>query len=236
VVKNPSNLKFRLPGPGIRLLCFCITYLAFVSLPPGQWWRFVVLTALALTLVPPGIVPLRNAMRMLLRSMPILLFLVLMVLLFGTTGNRSSDLVVINVMVRTVAIVAAAAVIWGGAGTLDFIRALHQLRIPGLAFSMITLAIHFMGRIAEDARASMDAVRARSARRIPISRRIALFSPLIRHFLTQVVDSHSQIHMAMVSRGYTGEALTLERPPVRPGEWGFLTGFSMVVLGVMIVW
>ena len=228
--------KFWPPGPGIRLLCFCIIYLAIVILPQGQWWRFIVLMVLALALVPPGIVPLRNAMKMLLRSMPILLFLALMVWLFGTTGNRSSDLVVINVMVRTVAVVAAAAVIWGGAGTLDFIRALHQLRIPGLAFSMITLAIHFMGRIAKNARATMDAVRARSAQRIPISRRIALFSPLIRHFLTQVVDSHSQIHMAMVSRGYTGAALTLERPPVRPGEWVFLAGFSMTVLGVMILW
>lgn len=235
MVENSSHGGFWPPGPGIRLICFCVIYLAIIVLPRGQWWRFLSLMVFSLPLIPPGIPALRRAMKMLGRSVPILLFLAIVVLLFGRSGDASADRVIVNVMIRTIVAVAAASVIWGGAGTLDFVRALHQLRVPGLAFSMVTLAVHFMGRMAKGARATMDAIKARSGHKIPFLRRIKLVSPLIRHFLIQVVESQSQIHVAMVSRGYTGNTLMLQYPRVRRREWVFFAVFCIFVLGVVTI-
>jgi len=90
-----------------------------------------------------------------------------------------------------------------------------------------------MIRIGREARAVLNALRSRSGFRMPRRRRISMLAPLTRHFLLSVVESHFHLHAALVSRGHSGGALRMLRPPTKRGEWLFLPVFTVAVLIVV---
>jgi len=230
-ISNPRTC----PGPGIRLLAFLVLYVALIWISRDEWPRFLFLFLLAAILVPPGLAAWKRGARMLLAALPSMAALGLMIWIFGTLGGAAKSGVFADLMVRTLVAISSAALIWGGAGMREFLTGLVQLRAPGVVVSVTTLALQSTLRMGRQARITMDALRSRSGVRIPAGRRIGLAAPLIRHFLTGLVEFHFHFHAALVSRGYAGGPLPVSVGSPRPREWWFLPVFSAAALVVAVI-
>ncbi|MBN1196201.1 MAG: hypothetical protein JXA62_02230 [Candidatus Aminicenantes bacterium] len=221
------------PGPGIRLLSFLMLYGAVLWIPRDEWPRFVFVFALAAVLVPFGKQAWKRGARMLLVAVPFIAALGVMIWLFGTLGGVARGKVFVDLMVRTVVTISAAALVWGGAGMREFLAALSQLRAPAIVVSVVTLALQAVTRLGREARDTLDAVRSRSGKRLSRRRRITLVAPLTRHFLLGVIEFHFYQHAALVSRGYAGGPLRMIRPRISCLEWLFPTVYAMAIVVVV---
>ena len=213
VHRAPAHLKI------LALLAFVLTVVA----TPREWYAahagllVVLLVVVAVARVPFGFL----AKRMVI-EVPFVVFAVLMP--FVATGPRTE---VLGLTVSEPGLVAAWALLAKGSlGVLasltlaatteptDVLTGLQRLRLPGLLVQIAALMVRYLDVVTAELGRMLVAMRSRgcdprSPRHWPVLAR-SLGALFIRSF-----ERGERVHLAMVTRGYTGSLPELATPPHR---------------------
>jgi cobalt/nickel transport system permease protein len=227
--RHGDTVVHRLPAHA-KLLAMTAFVLIVVATPREAFWAFGVYGLLlaavaALARVPPGFIA-----RRLVVEVPFLVFALLVP--FVARGPRVEvDLVVGTLSLSESGLLAA----WGllAKGTLgvvssillaattdarDLVVALQRLRVPSLLVEILSFMVRYADVVADDLRRMRIAresrgFTARHAGHLPVLARTA-GAMFVRSY-----ERGERVHLAMLSRGYTGAMPTLAAPPVAAADW-----------------
>lgn len=230
----------RLPGH-VKLVALLGFVLAVVTVPPSRPLALLALAGLALGILLSTRVPWRHLAPRLLVEAPFLVFA--LVLPFVATGPRATygPFTVsvpglqagVALILKATAGVLVAVAFAVTTRSADLVRGLHRLRVPAPLVLIVSFMVRYLGVVLDElarmqvARESRG-FRARSLRAWPVlaASAGALF---IRSY-----ERGERVHLAMLSRGFTG-ALTLEPGgAARPGVWAAALAPAAVALAVSV--
>lgn len=220
----------------VGLLAFVVTV---VATPREQAWAFGVYALLlvglvALTRLRPGLV-----LRRMVIEVPFLVFAVL--LPFVALGERvdvaglslSVDGLLggFNILAKGTLGVVAAILLSATTTPRDLVVGLQRLRVPALFVTILSFMVRYLDVVVDDmrrmalARASRG-FEARHLGHVPVVAKAAgaLF---IRSY-----ERGERVHLAMVSRGFTGTMPQLTAPRPTSGQWALVVGGWLLVAAV----
>ncbi|WP_380169047.1 cobalt ECF transporter T component CbiQ [Jannaschia sp. R86511] len=222
----------------VGLLAFVITV---VATPREQAWAFgayavLLLVLLALTRLRPGLV-----LRRMVIEVPFVVFAVL--LPFVALGERvdvlglqlSADGLLggFNILAKGTLGVVAAVLLSATTTPRDLVVGLQRLRVPGLFVTILSFMVRYLDVVVDDmrrmalARASRG-FQARHLGHVPVVAKAAgaLF---IRSY-----ERGERVHLAMVSRGFTGTMPQLAAPRPTAGQWAAVAAVWLLAAGVAV--
>ena len=228
--RAPAEVKL------VGLLAFVVTV---VATPREQAWAFGVYAALLVALI--ALTRLRPALvlRRMVIEVPFLVFAVL--LPFVALGERvdvaglslSVDGLLggFNILAKGTLGVLAAILLSATTTPRDLVVGLQRLRVPALFVTILSFMVRYLDVVVDDMRrmALARAARGFEARHlghVPVVARAAgaLF---IRSY-----ERGERVHLAMVSRGFTGSMPQLQAPRSTPAQWAVVGGAWLVVAAV----
>ena len=208
----------RLPAQ-VKLVALFVFVLAVVSTPAGVFWAFALYAVLLAAAVALAKLPVATVMKRLAVETPFIVFA--LVLPFVATGPRvdvlglsvseSGVLGSWNVLAKGTLGVVAAIVLSASTAPRDLLAGLERLRLPSTLIAILSFMVRYLSVVSDDlhrmriARESRG-FQARNVRHWPVIARSAgaLF---IRSY-----ERGERVHLAMMSRGYTGTMPQTGRP------------------------
>jgi len=222
----------------VGLVAFVVTV---VATPREQAWAFGVYALLLLGLLLLTRVPARTVLRRMVIEVPFLVFAVLLpfvalgdrVQVLGLSLSADGLLGGFNILAKGTLGVVAAILLSATTRPRDLIVGMQRLRVPGLFVTILSFMVRYLDVVVDDMRrmALARAARGFEARHlghVPVVARAAgaLF---IRSY-----ERGERVHLAMVSRGFTGTMPQLGAPASRPSQWAALAGAWAVVAVVAL--
>ena len=230
--RTPAEVKL------VALLAFVVTV---VATPREQAWAFGSYALVVVALVAVARLPAPLVLRRMLVELPFVVFA--LVLPFVALGERIEVLGLslsvegllgaFNVLAKATLGVVAAIVLAATTRPRDLVVGLQRLRVPALFVTILSFMVRYLDVVVGDlrrmavARASRG-FQARHLGQVPVVARSAgaLF---IRSF-----ERGERVHLAMLSRGFTGTMPVLEARPTRPVQWLVATAGWLVVALVAV--
>jgi len=231
----------RLP-PHCKLAGLLAFVLVVVSTPREQFWAFAVYAGLlgvvaAIARVPPAFV-----VRRMLVEVPFLAFAVLLpfvargerVEVLGLALSESGLLGAWNILAKGTLGVVASILLAATTEPRALLLGLERLRLPALLVQIMAFMLRYADLISADmarmriARESR-AFEARDLRALPVLARSAgaLF---IRSY-----ERGERVHLAMLSRGFTGSMPVLNDTAAAPAQWAATAVLPLSALGVAVL-
>lgn len=147
----------------------------------------------------------------------------------------------ISIAVKSWLSVQAAIVLAASTSFPDLLVAMRAVRVPRLLVSIFGLMWRYLFVLVDEATRLMRARSARSGQSEiagakiggSISWRARVAGGMAGNLFLRAFERSDRIYMAMVSRGYDGEARTLPLPDIRPAQWAILV-ISLSLLGLLL--
>ncbi|WP_336923358.1 cobalt ECF transporter T component CbiQ [Aquipuribacter sp. SD81] len=233
-----DSVLHRLPAE-VKVVGLVLVVVTVVATPREQAWAFAVHAALLAGLVVVAGLPARTVARRMVIEVPFVVFALLLPLV--ALGERVDVLGVplsvegllggFNVLAKGTIGVVAAILLSATTRPRDLLVGLQRLRVPALLVTIVAFMVRYLDVVVDDmrrmavARASRG-FEARHLGHVPVVARGAgaLF---VRAF-----ERGERVHLAMVSRGFTGTMPALSAPRARPRQWLLVAGAWAVVAGV----
>lgn len=223
----------RLPGH-VKIVAAFGFVLAVVSTPREQFWAFglhaVSLAVLArLAQVPFGLLVRRMSV-----EIPFLSFAFLMP--FLASGQRVAMLGVPvsvdglhdawNVVAKATLGVATTIILAATTGVHDLVGGLGRLRMPALLVQIMSFMIRYGDVVLDETRRMRIARESRGflARDV---RQLPAIAHSVGALFIRVYERGERVHLAMMSRGYTGRLPDPGSGPVAAAQWAVALGFPL---------
>jgi cobalt/nickel transport system permease protein len=214
--------------PAHTKLLATISFVVLVVLTPRErFWAFAAHAALLAGVVVVARVPVPTLARRMVVEVPFLAFAVLMPFLavgervevLGASLSIDGLYSAWNIVAKATLGVAASTVLAATTDIRELLLGLERLRMPDLLVQImgfmvrygdvVTAEMHRM-RVARESRAFV----ARNVRQLPVVARAA------GALFIRTYERGERVHLAMLSRGYTGRMPRHEDTAVTPGQWG----------------
>ncbi|MFC5381719.1 cobalt ECF transporter T component CbiQ [Aquipuribacter nitratireducens] len=235
-----SSVLHRLPAEA-KVVGLVAVVVTVVATPREQVWAFGLHALVLAALVAVAGIPARTVLRRMVIEVPFVVFALL--LPFVALGERVDVLGLslsvegllggFNVLAKGTLGVVAAIVLSATTRPRDLLVGLQRLRVPALLVTIVSFMVRYLDVVVDDMRrmAVARAARGFEARHLghlPVVARGAgaLF---VRAF-----ERGERVHLAMVSRGFTGTMPVLAAPRARPGQWLLVAGTWVVVAAVAV--
>ncbi|PRY54877.1 cobalt/nickel transport system permease protein [Knoellia remsis] len=220
-----DSLVHRLPAH-TKLVGLLAFVLGVVALPSSAHLARLAMLALAVLVVAATRVPWRHVVRRMVVEVPFVVFAI--VLPFVATGPRralgpvtvsASGLEAALTLLVTATVSVLTAIAFAvTTSTRDLVRALQHLRVPDRLVQILAFMVRYLGvvtaqsqrmKVARESRA----FEARTVRSWPViaSSAGALF---VRSY-----ERGERVHLAMMSRGYSGRLPVIEPLRATAGQW-----------------
>jgi cobalt/nickel transport system permease protein len=236
--------------PRVKVVATVLFILSNVLLPDGAWLAFALSLCLALAAnVAAGLGPWYT----LRRSFVALPFaLAAFSAIFAIPGRPlfawtlgpwhlvATDAGVIrfaSIVVRSWLSVQMAILLTATTTFPDLIHALRHLRIPQVLVAIISFMYRYLFVLvdetmrllrARDARSAAPMARGRAGGSVAWRARVA--GNMAGQLFLRSYERSDRVYNAMLSRGYTGQLLTLNPHVLRPRDWAAGAGFAAVLL------
>ncbi|NUU21114.1 MAG: cobalt ECF transporter T component CbiQ [Streptomycetaceae bacterium] len=216
----------RLP-PHCKLVAVVVFVLAVVATPREQFWAFGVYALLLAAVAAVGRVPVGYVLRRVVVEIPFVAFAVALPFLatgpktefLGLTVSESGLLGAWNILAKGTLGVVASILLAATTRLRDLLLGMERLRMPQLLVQIMQFMLRYsevitgeMGRmrIARESRG----FQARDVRQLPVVAKSAgaLF---IRSY-----ERGERVHLAMLSRGYTGTMPVITEVRATGAQWG----------------
>lgn len=220
-----DSLLHRLPASVKLVGLFCFV-LGVVAVPGPAYLALGVLLCLATGILLSTAVPVRHLLPRLGVEVPFLVFALVMP--FVALGPRTRvgpfELSIAGLEgAWTIAAKGTVGVLCGVAfavttSSRDFVAALQRLRVPGLIIALLSFMIRYTDVVLDEMRRMRIARESRgftpgSVRGWPVLA-TGLGALFIRSY-----ERGERVHLAMLSRGYTGSFALADEHTIRPGQW-----------------
>jgi cobalt/nickel transport system permease protein len=235
-----GSVLHRLPAEA-KVVGLVAVVVTVVATPRDQVWAFAVYGLVLAALVAVARVPGGTVLRRMVIEVPFVVFALL--LPFVALGDRIEVLGVgvsvegllggWNVLAKGTLGVVAAVLLSATTRPRDLLVGLQRLRVPALLVTIVAFMVRYLDVVVDDMRrmALARAARGFEARHLghlPVVARGAgaLF---VRSF-----ERGERVHLAMVSRGFTGTMPVLAAPRPSAAQWGLVVATWAVVASVAL--
>ena len=236
--RDGATALHRLP-PQVKLVAALSFVLLVVATPREQFWAFGVYLAVVLAVAAAGRVPLRTLRTGLLLEAPFVLFAVLLPFLsrgeqvevLGLEVSRSGLLAAFNVLAKATLGTLTSMVLASTTSIRDLLTGLERLRLPR---QLVTIA-GFMVRYLDVVVGEMQRMRTARAARGYDPRTLLQARALGAAAGALFVRSYERgerVHLAMVSRGWTGAMPDLGARVATRADWA--TGLVLPAAGALV--
>ncbi len=249
---RPGNSPLHRLDPRIKLILAVAFILTNALLPTGAWPVYILLLAVILSVevlseLGVGYVLKRSAL-----ALPFVLAAVLLIFtfpgptLFAWPLGPWTIQVSLTGLERFASIstkswlsVQAAILLSATTSFPDLLVAMRALHVPRLMVSVFALMWRYLFVLVDEASRLMRARLARSGQSDKpgvhtggsLAWRASVSGGMAGSLFLRAFERSDRIYMAMLSRGYDGEARTLSMPVIRPAQWLILAaGVSMMML------
>jgi len=251
---RPRNSPVHRLDPRIKLVLAVVFILSNALVPTGAWPVYILFFALILSVellsdLGVSYVLKRSSLAIpfVLAALP-LLFTVSGQALFRLDIGVSSLQASLPGLVRFVSItlkswisVQAAIVLAASTSFPNLLVAMRAIHVPRMMVSIFGLMWRYLFVLVDEASRLLRARLARSGvSDLPgvksggsIGWRAHVTGGMAGSLFLRAFERSDCIYMAMVSRGYDGEARSLPLPVVQPAEWAFLAG-GIGLLGILL--
>lgn len=244
-----TSLVHRL-DPRLKLVAALGYVLAATSVPAGGWVAFGALAGLAFAAVALSRIPLVDALK---RSAIALPFagIVAVSLPFTRAGQVvwASSIGPVHLAVTDAGLILFASVIvksWLSvlvSGLMvattsfpDLLKAMRSLRVPAVLVQIISFMYRYLYVLVDEA---MRLMAAREARSVgpgrSLSWRAHVLGGMIGSLFIRSYERSERVYAAMLSRGYTGETVTLNTLDWRPADTWAGLAWLLPLVGVFLI-
>lgn len=222
----------------VGLVAFVVTVMAT---PREQAWAFGVYALLLVGLLVLTRVPALTVLRRMVIEVPFLVFAVL--LPFVALGDRvdvlglslSADGLLggFNILAKGTLGVVAAILLSATTTPRDLIVGLQRLRLPGLFVTILSFMVRYLDVVVDDMRRMALARAARGFEAKHLGH-VPVVAKAAGALFIRSYERGERVHLAMVSRGFTGTMPQLGAPASRPAQWAALAGAWVLVAAVAV--
>ena len=228
----------RLPAE-VKLVGLLAFVLTVVATPREQAWAFGLYALALLGLIALTRLPLGLVLRRMVIEVPFLVFAVL--LPFVALGERvdvlglslSADGLLggFNILAKGTLGVLAAILLSATTTPRDLIVGLQRLRLPALFVTILSFMVRYLDVVVDDMRrmALARAARGFQARHLG---HVPVVAKAAGALFIRSYERGERVHLAMVSRGFTGDMPQLSAPRPTLSQWGVV---GLAWLGVAAV-
>jgi energy-coupling factor transporter transmembrane protein EcfT len=107
------------------------------------------------------------------------------------------------------------------------LKGLRALRVPAIAVTILGMAYRYLFSILDVARDMLESRRSRTVGVLTGAEERRMAAAAAGVLLSRSVLLSREVHFAMLSRGFRGEAFTLENRPLLPRDWAYFAGFAI---------
>ncbi|HVG00432.1 MAG TPA: cobalt ECF transporter T component CbiQ [Chloroflexia bacterium] len=240
--------------PRIKLV-LALAFILTTSLTPiGAWPIYVLLLAIALSVVILSELGVSKVLRRSSLALPFVLAALPLAFSMGTQRLFAiplgfGELTVFaeglerfaSIAVRSWISVQVAIVLASTTPFPDLMLAMRAIRVPRLLVSIFGLMWRYIFVMADEAQRLMRARQSRSAvaslRGLwaggSVGWRARVTGSMAGNLFVRSLERGDRIYSAMSARGYDGEVRTLGLPRVSPGEWALLFAGVILLLGLL---
>lgn len=143
-------------------------------------------------------------------------------------GGRSAAFLVL----RSVTCATLSALLVFSTPWPALLKGLRALGVPAIAVTILGMTYRYLFSILDVAHDMLESRRSRTVGVLTASeeRRMAAASAGV--LLSRSVLLSREVHFAMLSRGFRGEAFMLESRPIHLQDWTYFTGFALAAASV----
>ncbi len=228
--------------PAHTKLVAALTFVVLVVLTPREaFWAFGVYALLLAGVTAVARVPARIVLRRMLVEVPFVVFAVLMPFLatgekvevLGLSLSVSGLWAAWNVLAKATLGVVTSILLAATTDLRQLLLGLERLRLPSLMVQIMTFMVRY-GDVVTDEMHRMRIAResrgfvAKDVRQLPVVARSA------GALFIRTYERGERVHLAMLSRGYTGRMPTMEDTAVLPRQWATALALPVVALVVAV--
>jgi cobalt/nickel transport system permease protein len=228
----------RLPAE-VKLVGLLAFVLTVVATPREQAWAFGIYALLLVGLVAVTRLRPATVLRRMVIEVPFLVFAVL--LPFVALGERVDVLGLslsvdgllggFNIVAKGTLGVVAAILLSATTTPRDLIVGLQRLRLPGLFVTILSFMVRYLDVVVDDMRrmALARAARGFEARHLG---HVPVVAKAAGALFIRSYERGERVHLAMVSRGFTGTMPQLSAPSATRSQWALVAAAWVAVAAV----
>jgi cobalt/nickel transport system permease protein len=144
-------------------------------------------------------------------------------------GARSAAFLVL----RSVTCATLSAVLVFSTPWPALLKGLRALRVPAIAVTILGMTYRYLFSILDVARDMLESRRSRTVGVLTGAEERRMAAGAAGVLLSRSVLLSREVHFAMLSRGFRGEAFTLENRPILSHDWVYFSGFSVAAAAVL---
>jgi cobalt/nickel transport system permease protein len=115
------------------------------------------------------------------------------------------------------------------------LKGLRALRVPAIAVTILGMAYRYLFSTLDIARDMLESRRSRTVGPLSGAEQRRMAAGAAGVLLSRSVLLSREVHLAMLSRGFRGEAFTLANRPILPQDWAYFAGFTIAAASVFWV-
>lgn len=112
------------------------------------------------------------------------------------------------------------------------LKGLRALRVPPIAVTILGMTYRYLFSILDVAHDMLESRRSRTVGVLTGADERRMAAAAAGVLLSRSVLLSREVHFAMLSRGFRGEAFTLENRPLEPRDWAYFTAFLFAAASV----
>ncbi len=207
----------------VALLAFVVTV---VATPREQWWAFLVYGALLVAVIAAAGLPPLTVVRRMVVEVPFVVFAVLLpfvaqgpqVTVMGLQLSEAGLLGGWNVLAKGTLGVVASIVLAATTPARDLLVGLARLRLPGQLVQILSFMIRYLAVVGDDLHRMRIARESRGfeARHLGHAKVVARGAGAL---FIRTYERGERVHLAMLSRGYTGSMPVRGSVAAGRGDW-----------------
>jgi len=239
--------------PRVKLLLLLAVVLSLALLPFGQWAVLAVFALLSWSAVRLAGIGCAETLKRSLIALPFALVAVTLVISrpgmpifeialgpIRLTGTEEGLIAFVSVLIKSWLSVQAVLLLMAVTHFADVLRALRELRLPGVLVAILGFSYRYLFVMVDEAQRMLRARESRSAAAAgrssggSIGWRAAVVGRMVGTLFIRAYERSERIYVAMLSRGYQGELQVLSGRPLTSRERGIVV--RAAALCALLVW
>jgi cobalt/nickel transport system permease protein len=223
--RHGDSVVHRLPAH-VKLVALLGFVLVVVATPPTQYWTFGGYAALLAGVVVLARIPARFVLRRMVVEVPFVVFAVLMPIVstgaridvLGVSLSESGLLSAWSLLAKGTLGVVASILLAATTDARDLLLALQRLRLPARMVEIASFMVRYLGVVA----AEMQRMRIARESRAFQARHLGHLKVVARGagaLFIRTYERGERVHLAMLSRGYTGAMPLVAPAPATTATW-----------------
>lgn len=212
-----------------------------VAIPAGSWGPLVGAVALGAAVLAATAVPARHTLPRLLVDVPFVVFALALPFLargeevaLGPLRLSEAGLVAGGTLLAKATTGALAGVAFAvTTRPRDLVLALQRLRVPDPLVLIVSFMVRYLAIVGDDLARMRVALASRGFRPRTAAAWPVLAASAGALFI-RTYERGERVHLAMVSRGYTGRLPGVETPAAGPAQWGIALLPAMCAGGLLL--